>query len=407
MKNTYFYYLKLNMKMKMTWIIPVIFFLVLIISIFTVPLIIPTKPESFYLLFVDSDMNTLLMFYITLFAIVFGIVKTYNLFLSKKLENKNNFKAKFFTLSTFSFIFSFITWLILTIFLFSTKHYKSIQNYVLLDASYFLIPFIGTIFISMIFLFFNCLLTKKFITIPILTVILIFFAGWAPTVSQRSYSGHSKKDYESYWIDDNTRIDYYEKFDGNKIYFVPYYVTTSTTSKTETINLLNKNAELTNLLVQSIENNKKDILIKQIQTYLLPTIYMTNSMVLDLNLKYIYDNYDEKKLSSDIGFDNLNNIVQNQSVIETLNYYKEVHYANEADSIKVSSTDMINEIKNRISPSKTNNLLVETTTSENYFYFELKNKITPQWSTYILLIAETLIFSYLSYYLVDKNKRLN
>ena len=86
-----------------------IFFLILIISIFIVPLIIPTKPESFYLLFVDSDMNTLLMFYITLFAIVFGIVKTYNLFLSKKLENKNNFKAKFFTLSTFSFIFSFIT----------------------------------------------------------------------------------------------------------------------------------------------------------------------------------------------------------------------------------------------------------------------------------------------------------
>ena len=142
--------------------------------------------------------------------------------------------------------------------------------------------------------------------------------------------------------------------------------------------LLNKNAELTNLLVQSIENNKKDILIKQIQTYLLPTIYMTNSMVLDLNLKYIYENYDEKTLSSDIGFDNLNNIVQNQSVIETLNYYKEVHYANEADSIKVSSTDMINEIKNRISPSKTNDLLVDTTTSENYFYFELKNKITPQ-----------------------------
>ena len=145
----------------------------------------------------------------------------------------------------------------------------------------------------------------------------------------------------------------------------------------------------------------------QIQTYLLPTIYMTNSMVLDLNLKYIYENYDEKTLSSDIGFDNLNNTVQNQSVIETLNYYKEVHYANEADSIKVSSADMIDEIKNRISPSKTNDLLVDTTTSENYFYFELKNKITPQWSTYILLIAETLIFSYLSYYLVDKKKRLN
>ena len=88
---------------------------------------------------------------------------------------------------------------------------------------------------------------------------------------------------------------------------------------------------------------------------------------------FLYDN-DEKTLSSDIGFDNLNNIVQNQSVIETLNYYKEVHYANEADSIKVSSTDMINEIKNRIWPSKTNDLLVDTTTSENYFYFELKNK---------------------------------
>ena len=399
----YFHYLKLNLKMVSTWLIPSAFSLGIIVLMFAIPWIIANKPISFYLLFVDSNANSWLIFVVTMFSIIFGITKTYNLFLSKKLENKKDFKAKFLTLTTLSFLFCLINWIILTAFFFSTEHYKTIKDYVLFDVSYFIVPFIGTLFLSMIFLFFCSLVTKKLITIPIIATIFTFFAILSPSITDRTFGGNSLKEYNSYWIDDKTRIDYYEKFIDNKIYFIPYYLSTN-----QTINLLNKDNALTNKLINAIENRKNWNISKGILTYLLPTSYISNSLDLDLNLKYIYENYEGEVTGKDIGFNNLNKYIQNQRVLETTKYYKEIGYANveNVDSLKISSTDIVYEIIAKINTANSQTFINTKQNFKNYFYFELKNKIYPKWTTYLILISETFIFSGLVYYLVDKKERL-
>lgn len=129
-KLTSFYFIKL-LKFKTTYILPILLWLLLLLTIIACLIAIKTGMEySFYFLFLSLDLNSLFILFIGLYSVVFGFTQTYNLFLSKKIENKKDFLPKYLAFGGLNLIISLITYVIFSIFIFVSDGYKSINNFI-------------------------------------------------------------------------------------------------------------------------------------------------------------------------------------------------------------------------------------------------------------------------------------
>lgn len=351
--------------------------------------------------FLILNWNLILIMIITVFTIWFGFQITYKLFVSKKYCNYIDTKNKFLTFITLDLIYSFGIFFIVLLFTTISNIYKNMQMYSLYILMMFFGPFFASILFGSIFLLSICIVRKKWITIPIISVLFAFFSLLTLGITQRSFSGpgDSNNLYSITKNDTEYKINYYQTTFNNKEVFIPYYAIETKANDTNTviskqIVLFNQNTEDTNYIQKGFEYGS-EAKANQAAQYLIPTSFLASSLNTKLDYQYIYNNnqLDENNLNSTTLF------------LSTENMYRTSHYANADNNLQLSTNELIANIKDNSFDSNPNVIYTTDQTVTNYLYISVDSMYVEPYYSFVELVLTTLVFSGISFYLYDKKQR--